>query len=246
MGLLFYLGGLIIGLFSLTNLIVSLFFFIPTAKRHAPAYRRAVYTNPIMRILYGPVPYGSILTIPLFATALLVIAWLYVRSEWFEYSLIFSAGVVTSGVLGVFALRDKNGKHRRTFNLSWGDEYRTDFFGSNSVSSLRDEQLYCDLPDLVKDARSRLLANEGEHESSPQIISDLNLLSQRYGIQVDRDYSVFMRTQYPELKEGELPDYKRHFVAKEEAYIIPKALISVTVSKLKTGKVVYKFWSTFM
>jgi len=243
-GILFFLGGLIVGLFSVTNLIIALFFFIPSAKKHAHTYRRATYVNPVKRFLLGPVPYGVIMFYPLLATALLLVAWAYVRSEWFEYSLIFAGGVLASAVFGFFSLTDKNGRHRRTFNLSWGDQYESDFFSGDSTASLRDEQLYHDLTDSLKEARARLLTNDGQHDSSSQIKSDLGLLSQRFGIQSDRLHEEVRNLMAPDLKMDELPEWKKGLVLKEEAYVIPSALLRFTIRQEKGGKVVYCFSST--
>lgn len=244
MSILFFLCGLIAGLFSVSNLIIALFFFIPLARKYAHAYRRATYINPVKRFLLGPIPYGTILLFPLFAMAFLFGVWAYVRSEWYEFSLFFSAGAITSGLFGFLSLGDKNGKHRRTFNLSWGDQYESDYFGDESTASLRDEQLYHDLPDLLKEARSRLLANDGKHDSSNQVKADLGLLSERYGIQPDQLLEEVMSNLEPGQKKGELPEWKRNLVLKEEAYVIPSALLRFTIRQEKSGKVVYCFSST--
>lgn len=89
---LFYFIGLIAGLFSLTNLIIAVFIFLPAARRHSLAFNQAHYINGIRNFLFGPVPYGTILIVPVIATGLLCVAWIYIRNEWFEYSLPFWQG----------------------------------------------------------------------------------------------------------------------------------------------------------
>ena len=238
---LFYFIGLIAGLFSLTNLIIAVFIFLPAARRHSLAFRQAHYINRIRNFLFGPVPYGTILIVPVIATGLLCVAWIYIRNEWFEYSLPFLGGVGTSVLFSLVSLPDRSGRHKRTFNMSWGERYNSSFFGDEALATLKDEQLYIDLPDFIKDARARLLADDGNHNSSPQVQSDLRLLSERYGIEPDLFYWGWVKEQHPDLEVGGLYDWERLYFTKKEAYIVRKALLSFVVRHRKTGEVEYRF-----
>jgi len=246
MTILFYFIGLIAGLFSLTNLIIAVFIFLPTARRHCLAYRRAHYINNLRNFLFGPVPYGTILMVPLIATVLFLGSWLYIRNQWFEYSLPFLAGAVTSVFFSLISLPDRSGRHKRTFNMSWGERYNSSFFGDEERATLKDEQLYIDLPGFIKDARARLLAKDGNHDSSPEVREDLSLLSERYGIEPDLFYEAWIKEQFPDLEDGGLHDLeKRHYTSKE-AHIIRKALIRFFVRQRKTGEIVYSFSERFL
>jgi len=238
---LFYLTGLIAGLYSLTNLIIAAFFFLPAARRHSLAFREAHYINGLRNFLFGPVPYGSIFIVPIVATVLFFVLWLYVREKWFEYSLPFLAGVGTSALFTLVSLPDKNGRHKRTFNMSWGERYQSSFFGDEALATLKDEQLYIDLPSYIKDARARLLANDGNHDSSPQVRSDLGLLSERYGTEPDLYYEAWIKKQYLDRRGRGLCGSEKHHYTKEEAYIIRKALLSFVVRQRNTGELVYRF-----
>ena len=237
----FFIGGIIIVVSD--PVIIAFICFIPAAKRNAHSYRLAHHINKVSHLLYGPVPYASILTVPVFATILVFLAWMYVRAEWFEFSLPFGAGIFTSVFFAFLSSRDKNGKRRRTFNLSWGSAYSSELFKDSPNASLVEEQLYQDLPDELKDARKRLLSNDGEHESTPRPVADINLLSEKYGIVPDASYGnqdQCISDDFSELASK----WKKNLFLKEEAYIIPKALLRLVLRQKKDGKVMYSFNST--
>ena len=241
---LFYFIGLIGGLYSLTNLIIAVFIFLPTARRHCLAYRRAHYINSLRNFLFGPVPYGTILMVPLVATVLFLGSWLYIRDQWFEYSLPFLAGAVTSVFFSLISLPDRSGRHRRTFNMSWGQDYRSASFGSASSSSLREEQIYLDMPEDFKVVRDRLLSNGGEHHYSSKLQDDVNLFLKSFKVQKDSLREEINVQLDPETPKGELPEWRRRDYLEEEYYLINDALLRFVISQRKDGAIEYSFRST--
>jgi hypothetical protein len=129
--------------------------------------------------------------------------------------------------------------------MSWGERYNSSFFGDEVTATLKDEQLYIDFPAFIKDARARLLANDGNHDSSPQVRSDLSLLSERYGIEPDLFYEAWIKEQFPDLEDGGVHDLEKRHYTRKEAHIIRKALIRFFVRQRKTGEIVYSFSERF-
>ena len=244
MNIAFFIFGLMAGLFSLSNLLFALFFFLPLAKKHSSFYKRASYISPLKNLLLGPVPYGTILSFPLIACFFLIILWFFVREFFFIYSVPFLAGVGSSVFFGLLSLRDKDGKHTRTFNLSWGDNYRSLFFGERSQASLKDEQIYHDLPENIKDARARLLNNEGFHKASPEVQGDLNLLLKNYKPREDKLYKQIMAELNWDEPYGAVPGWKQGFIESEEALIFDQALLRFVITKRKDGTITFIFRST--
>ena len=244
MTILFYFIGLIAGLFSLTNLIIAVFIFLPTARRHCLAYRRAHYINRLRNFLFGPVPYGTILMVPLIATVLFLGSWLYIRNQWFEYSLPFLAGAVTSVFFSLISLPDRSGRHKRTFNMSWGQDYRSASFGSASIASLREEQIYLDMPEDFKMVRDRLLNNGGAHQFSSNIQNDVNVLLKSFKVEKDVLREEINARLNTNASRGELPEWKKQHYLGEEAYLVNDALLSFVVSRRKDGTNEYSFEST--
>jgi len=241
---LFYFIGLIGGLFSLSNLIIAVFIFLPTARRHCLAYRRAQYINRLRNFLFGPVPYGTILMVPFISTVLFLGSWLYIRNQWFEYSLPFLAGAGTSILFALISLPDRSGRHKRTFNMSWGKDYHSAFFGDDLTASLREEQIYLDMPEDFKVVRDRLLSNGGEHQFSSNIQNDVNLLLQSFKVEKDVLREQIDAQLNTNASRGELPEWKKQRYLTEEAYLVNDALLSFVVSRRKDGTTEYSFTST--
>ncbi len=244
MNIAFFIFGLVAGLFSLSNLLFALFFFLPLAKKHSSYYNRATYISPLKNLLLGPVPYGTILAFPLIACFFLIILWFFIKEVFFIYSVPFLAGVGSSVFFGLLSFRDKDGKHRRTFNLSWGDNYRSLFFGEDSQASLKDEQVYHDLPENLKDARARLLNNGGTHKATTELQRDLDLLLQHFKAKEDKMYETIMAEINPDETFGTIPSWKQGFVQSEDAYIVDQALLRFVITKHKDGTATYSFSST--
>jgi hypothetical protein len=244
MNIAFFIFGLMAGLFSLSNLLFALFFFLPLAKKHSSFYKRASYISPLKNLLLGPVPYGTILSFPLIACFFLIILWFFVREFFFIYSVPFLAGIGSSVFFGLISFRDKDGKHKRTFNLSWGDNYRSLFFGEDSQASLKDEQIYHDLPENIKDARARLLNNGGIHKTSPEVEGDLDLLLKHFKAKEDKMHEAIIAEINPDETFGAIPSWKQGFVQSEDAYIVEQALLRFVITKRKDGTTTYTFSST--
>ena len=128
--------------------------------------------------------------------------------------------------------------------MSWGDNYRSVLFGVDSQASLRDEQVYQDLPEYFKDARARLLNNGGTHKASPEVQRDLDLLLKQFKAKEDKMYKAVMAELNPDESFGAIPSWKQGLVQSEDAYIIDQALLRFVITKRKDGTTTYYFSST--
>lgn len=241
----FFILGWAAGMYSISNLIVAVFFFIPYAKRHAHLYMPAPRINKYRDLFDGPVPYGVMLTVPIIATLLLGVG-MYFAIKWNLHALSLFSGIALSAAMGLLSTRDKAGNHQRSFNLSWGKYYRSNNDEAVSKSSLYDMQLMLDLPEEVRIARERLLKEEGIHDQDPEtdaLIKKISVYSRPEHDAFWQTLSNSLATDSP-LNENNLADWELgHYVSKQYL-IFPKALLRATVRIKKDKSRRYCFSST--
>jgi len=245
MDFLFFLLGWGAGLYSISNLTVALFFFIPYAKKHAHLHNAAPWTNKLMELFDGPVPYGLILAFPCFATILLAIGLFFVVEQNFHPNLIIG-GVLTSILMSLISLRDTKGNHKRCFNQSWGKRYSSLFFGEKKLATLYDEQLFKDLPMKVKNARDELLRNEGDGDGDESLATEalISIISEYSRPENDSVFQGIHSSLNPEAGPDNLADYEKRRFSSKDHLIFPKALLRVTVRVRHDNSRSYHFTST--
>ena len=141
-----FIFGFLFSFFSLGNLVAAVFFHLPYAKKvsttHALATAQRIDGR--LDIWHGPVPYGTILVLPILLTLSLGIISTVVFVYFSDIFRFFIGGVISAILLAFLGVKDTSGSLKRTFNLSIGGNYLSKASPQDEFWTLKEEQINTD------------------------------------------------------------------------------------------------------
>ena len=141
-----FIFGFLFSFFSIGNLVAAVFFHLPYAKKVSTTHGLATAQRIDGRldIWHGPVPYGTILVLPILLTLSLGIISIVVFVYFSDIFISFIGGVISAILLAFLGVKDTSGSLRRTFNLSIGGNYLSNAAPRNEFWTLKEEQINTD------------------------------------------------------------------------------------------------------
>ena len=141
-----FIFGFLFSFFSAGNLVAALFFHIPYAKKVSRTHSlsTAQRIDGKLDIWHGPVPYGTILVLPILLAVSLSIISLVVFAYFEDLFMSFLGGIVSAIFLAFLGVKDTSGSLKRTFNLSIGSNYLSNACPKNEFWTLKEEQINAD------------------------------------------------------------------------------------------------------
>ncbi len=141
-----FIFGFLFSFFSAGNLVAAIFFHLPYAKKVSTTHSlsTAQRIDGKLDIWHGPVPYGTILVLPIILTFSLCILSFVVFAYFEDLFMSFSGGIVSAILLAFLGVKDTSGSLKRTFNLSIGSNYISNASPMNEFWTLKEEQINAD------------------------------------------------------------------------------------------------------
>ncbi len=141
-----FIFGFLFSFFSAGNLVAALFFHIPYAKKVSRTHSlsTAQRIDGKLDIWHGPVPYGTILVLPILLAVSLSIIALVIFVYFEDLFMSFLGGIVSAILLAFLGVKDTSGSLKRTFNLSIGSNYLSNACPKNEFWTLKEEQINAD------------------------------------------------------------------------------------------------------